>query len=373
MSRFIEPDLTKDGIDRRGERILDRPRVAFACGQNRATNTDREFTDDGDIGVRCGSDHEAMALFDVIPRRDGGAKNASENMSEVVPDEMWKQTPEEMLDEMFERMPDELWDWPEHMAPSEPEGPGARPGARLDPDAKGEADALVRQWLARFTTYLRAEDFSWITGITARGITGAVDPFVRYLVCEEAIPPEAVNEVDLRLFLYYWYPRNIRSHTAARALLLCLERFFEFLEVVEHVRCPWAHDILRNEDVFYARFRQNPWDLSSHDAERLDEQLRYDLSHRLLLPLFESGMDWSRPYGPVQEALLRDLKRSCLAWRDAMIRSGITRDVDLRSGLVERHRVWNRTPHPIAGGETPMHAIARERNPERDTTRWQWW
>ena len=122
-----------------------------------------------------------------------------------------------------------------------PEGPGARPGGRLE---KGKEVGLFQAAFltAHFATYLEegGGGVSRPPGKVAldKHVKRA-DMFVAFLV-NRGIPVVAVNELDLREFLYWRYPFRQDPDDAAEAMLGSLRRFFAFLEELKGVRCPWA-------------------------------------------------------------------------------------------------------------------------------------
>ena len=178
-------------------------------------------------------------------------------------------------------------------------------------------------------------------------------------------PVSAVNEYDLRVFLYDWYPCKVRStERAARSMLVSIRRFFEFLENHEGIRCRWAWPIIADTLTFTERWKSYPggsfWD------ERVQiwrAQNTFDLVTRMLVPVddLRGGLVWSETMGDVELRLNRESLRLWLAWRDDAVRSGISATPKVFAFVVKRQREWAAAPNANCGGLTPKEAIARER------------
>jgi hypothetical protein len=194
----------------------------------------------------------------------------------------------------------------------------------------------------------------------------AVQAFLHCLVLYSGIPPQAVTEYDLRDFLYRWYPMKvIDSATAMRSFPGSLKRFFEFLASVERVHCPWAAAILRDRDTFFERCTTRPMGLMGDEAVRdWVADLTADLDARLFLPSADPalGIPWNELMGEVEATLFDQLHRRWLAWRDEVVRSGLTDREQVEAVLRERQREWSHAPNPPAGGKTPARAVAREQS-----------
>jgi hypothetical protein len=301
---------------------------------------------------------DLIALLEAIPRfiAAGGSKDS------------WID-PESGATLAFVRRPSEpedyLWPLPDSPTVSGPEGPGARPGARIADVEERATGALKEQLLAAFTTFLTTPaEGPRLARATAEQHARAVVTFVDFLFWYQQIPPEAITEYDLRDFLYRWYPRKVMDTEAgARALPGALEHFFHFLERARGVRCPWAEAILEDRDAFMDRWHERRESLGDPDAgQRWDAELTLDLDARLFLPMsgHGTGIEWGDYAGEVEAALFDELLRLWLAWRDELIRSGAKTYEDLVGGLLEREMAWAKAPNALAKGKSPARAIARE-------------
>jgi len=260
-----------------------------------------------------------------------------------------------------------LWDAPTLLQPGCAEGAGAEPAAALDvpddPDEFADAEAPV---VGRFAKWLKRTGVSHAT--VDKHATNA-GLFVDFLVRWEGVPHRAVTELDLRTFLYDWYPRKV-SDTRTRALAVptSLRRFFSFLAEAEGVACPWADPILRDRVAFERRLEEFPegfwWDEGVKDWRA---GLYDDLWERAFLPEQEMvrGEAWDGTMGLVEATLHRELQRRWLLWRDEVIRAGTVEPEAVRRELAGRQRTWARTPHPGLRGKTPVQAIRAERKKAR--------
>ncbi len=170
-------------------------------------------------------------------------------------------------------------------------------------------------------------------------------------------PITAITEFDLREFLFDSLPRKLRlARSAALAALGSLERFFEFLAAEEGIECPWAAPILQDRSAFIERWETCPnkpfWDLESIDWI---SDLNADLQRRSLLPESDLGSgpesasvsdDLELPITPMtweQHLVWLRLHRQWLAWRDEIIRSGVTDAETVYNRLAERARAQQST------------------------------
>lgn len=295
-----------------------------------------------------------------------------------------------------------LWTPPAALRPGGPEGPAARPAAALEearrlvgvdaqavagPAGRGSPAGVAPErlpdldlfapaegsLLGRFEAALHGEGLSRKT--VEKHVANA-DTFLHYLLEWESVPPSAVHEYDLRVFLFDWYPREVDDpYYRADAMPASLGRFFAWLAAEEGVQCPWAAEVLGERDAYRLRRLEFPggfgWDdeVGSWRAE-----LYEDLDVRILLhdDGLGSTLTWGeegpfgRVMGIVEDTLDRELQRRWLLWREEAIRAGETSPPLLRERLVARQREWEETPHPSLDGETPLVAIERERSERRD-------
>ena len=64
---------------------------------------------------------------------------------------------------------------------------------------------------------------------------------------------------------------------------------------------------------------------------------------------------------PRELALLADLQRQWLVWRDEVIRSGITMPETVREVLQGRRLEWERRPQAALQGKSPADVVGRKR------------
>ncbi len=186
-----------------------------------------------------------------------------------------------------------------------------------------------------------------------------------FLAHYQGLPTRAVTEMDLRLFLFEWYPRKVRQEWRhAQRIPSNLGLFFEFLAQSEAIDCPWAAGVLAEEEAYTDRWESCPghfwWDegMAEWRAEVWD-----DLDRRLMLHDGDLGADdaWGSELG-MDEALLDNLLgRQWLLWRDEVVRAGTTDPTTVRLDLTRRQRQWERQPRPEHGGRSAIRVIQDER------------
>jgi hypothetical protein len=194
--------------------------------------------------------------------------------------------------------------------------------------------------------------------------------WARYLDDQAGLPAEAATEYDLRLFLYDWYPRfGQASEEEAERLPAALRHYFRWLGERHGIAYPWAAAVLGEREAFLARLEVAPVGQHVGDEEggsgelaRWHLQLAADLDTRVLLhdrgfPDLEEAP--ARGYPPRTAALVRELQRRWLVWRDELVASGVTAPEPLRAALVGRQREWERTTHPEYGA-SPIRVVADE-------------
>ena len=246
------------------------------------------------------------------------------------------------------------------LEPSGAEGEGAKPLATL---AASGAKRHVSDVIARFGGWLFATSRS--RTLTAAHVDGHMEiarAFVSTCVYKGAKPIAAVNEIDLRLFLYDSVPRMTAGfRKSGMDALPTLRRFFTFLRVVEKVRCPWARAILADRETLAYRW-ESFQDLSAEGQIEWQEELTDDLALRVLLLVDDvRGIEWSGNAGTVEIGLYFRARQHWMVWRDEAIRAGVTDPRGVTEIVRERMRVWATTPNAVCGNIAPRDAIALER------------
>lgn len=241
-------------------------------------------------------------------------------------------------------------------------GPGAEPAAALRQITRGGDELpLDQRRLDRFAAYLEA------TGLKPATVSRHRDNVFLFLdfLRGSGVPLAAVHELDLRTFLFDWYPRKVMdSRTGAGSTPTSLKRFFRFLAEEEGIDCPWAAPILRHKDAFLARWESFPggffWDPA---VQTWRAAVARDLDRRLLIPRSQLAEDdeWGLTMGPREAGLHEELQRRWLLWRDEAIAAGPERSVTLRPLLEQRQLRWETSPHPRHEGKTPLEVIRAER------------
>lgn len=275
-----------------------------------------------------------------------------------------------------------LWGVPSALEPALARGAAAEPATRTagmsapddggsiedDPDALTDAELRI---VERFAEHLDLGGGGRpLSGATITKHCNNAALLTEFLTSYQRIPLRSITEYDLRVFLYDWFPRKVRtSRTRAGSLLVSLRRFFRYLADVEGIDCPWAERILHDEDVFMKRRRSLPggpfW---STGVNEWKSELYANLYARVLLhetrAAGQQQTEWGGDdgmMGPVEAELDVALQRLWLLWREEEILRGNTSPEALRAVLVPRQRAWERTPNVLVGGSSPSDAIARER------------
>ncbi len=246
------------------------------------------------------------------------------------------------------------------------EGTGAQPLATISvlstPDAALET-------LLRYGEWLRAPKSGKApSAATVQKYVNGAREFVESCMYASFKPISAVNEYDLRQYLYDWYPRNeATSGKAARAHLKELARFFTFLEESDDVRCPWAWPILGDVATMDTRYESLPPGFDDEeDVELWRTGNTINLAVRLLIPHSPEQMGVpfgiAPPINDVELLLSREAHRLWLATRDDALRAGLPLPGDVLAFIVERQQAWANAPHPDYDGLTPLGAIAGARS-----------
>jgi hypothetical protein len=273
-----------------------------------------------------------------------------------------------------------LWALVHELSPALAEGPGARPEAVLEEPEDEEslaaaAEACVEAFRRRLATAGRPrsrKDPSWLgfrrqpKSAIERHVEVAAHFLVDFIVGYRHIPIEAISELDLRVFLYDWYPRKVyQAWSDAQLALPALIQLFDFLAVERGLYAPWAGGILEGEaEAYQARFESFPggyfWD---EDVQEWQAELYENLAERILLHDVRLGdRDQWGPMMGISEALLdHELDRRWLLWRDEVIRAGSTDPGRVFEKLRLRQRAWEQQRHPAFGNRTPIQVIRAER------------
>ena len=279
-----------------------------------------------------------------------------------------------------------LWDVPSTLEPALARGPAAEPATRVagmsapgddesddesiedDPDALTDAEMRI---VARFAEHLHlGRGGKPLSDATVTKHAGNAGLLTEFLTGYHGIPLRSITEYDLRIFLYDWFPRKVRtSRTHAGSLPVSLRRFFRYLADVEGIDCPWADPVLRDEDAYMRRWESFPggffWD---EGVDEWKSELYANLYARVLIHETRAGgetqVEWGGDdgmMGPVEAELDVLLQRLWLLWREEEILRGRTAPEALRAVLVPRQRAWERTANELVGGSSPSAAVARER------------
>ncbi len=252
---------------------------------------------------------------------------------------------------------------PSVLHPAGAQGAGAQPLAALNELSTVRS---VTRTLTRYRAWLRKPaERKPPTEATVGKHADIARYFIEHCAYGSLKPVSAVNEYDLRVFLYDWYPRTVGGTArAAQAMLVSIRRFFEFLEERESIQCPWAWPIIADSDTFSERRKSFPggydWD-ERVESWRTENTL--DLIARLLVPVDEpqAGIPWGETMGAVEHLLHREAHQLWLACRDDAVRSGISAPPLVLAYVFPRQRDWANSPNANCGGLTPKAAIARER------------
>jgi len=233
------------------------------------------------------------------------------------------------------------------------QGPGARPGAVFpfpegwaddeDPDEEARARLLEEFHVVhRFGETLEAEGLG---EATIRDHVRNVHAFVFFLVAWQGTPVAGVSDLDLRLFLFDWHPREHQGGmTRARKTPVSLDRFFQFLADEEGIECPWAWEVLDDRDYIAERLEWAPVGaIEDPEVEDWRSEVVDEVRMELLRPEMHllEGLDEMEP-GPEAIGRIRELHRSWLRWRDEIIDLGVDDPREVRPLLLERMQEWGR-------------------------------
>lgn len=260
------------------------------------------------------------------------------------------------------------------------ESPGPLPEEAPGVEGSGDPDRMnaIDAWTVHAVLHFRAwlEETRGLSASTVRTHSENAHWFLGYLAGGQIVPVTAVNERDLRFFVFDWYPAEARLEAPylTSALPMSLRYLFRWLDEEAGIRCPWAETVLAERAAYRAcrlayRGVVNPATLENWECEVYDA-----LNRRALLPaddlgdgdMWEGGRGWFEGPGPVEAHLRHELERRWLVWRDDEIRGGLTDPEALRELLWERQRAWETSPLPNLGGRSPAQAVEAERARRRE-------
>ena len=242
-----------------------------------------------------------------------------------------------------------LWEATTALALSCPQGAGATPDAFFKmSDPQNERIRHVEQLVERFEQWLTTTRKPTLSATTAHKHGANARLLLESLVYSAHAPASAISELDLRVALYDDIPRKHGdSETRRSSMLGSLTLFFNFLDAIEHVECPWAWPILSDRDAFNERWATCPnlpfWDPGTGDwlAEFTE-----DLADRVLIRMadeFDEEVEAIGAVGLSDEGI--ELQRRWLVWRDEEVAHGRTDPAAVAERLVARQREWRAARH----------------------------
>ncbi|CAN5875941.1 hypothetical protein BH11GEM1_BH11GEM1_21920 [soil metagenome] len=255
-----------------------------------------------------------------------------------------------------------LWAPPSRLATALPVGERADPLAESGEEGGGKELEQDAQLLER---YAGANRRGGATQSRAERDESFAAMFTQAMHLSQAVPLRAVTEYDFRIFLYDLFPRVVPATLGdMRDLRSSLRRFLAYLATEEGISYPWAKAILRDRAAFEMRWDSSP--LGNVDDGALMEwmaELLADLHARVMIPDFGMGIVGSGGPNmkPRELALLAELQRRWLVWRDEVIRSGITMPETVREVLQGRRLEWERRPQTTLQGKSPADMVGRKR------------
>jgi hypothetical protein len=253
-----------------------------------------------------------------------------------------------------------LWAEPRRLGPGFARGAGAEPAARgakdgtLEDDLAASDDAF-EVWLSRRLS----------PRLTRRHLDGA-SYFITYLAHYLEVPLRAIHELDLRSFLFDWYPKSamVDDREASR-VPESLRLFFEFIAAELQIECPWATTVLEERRVFHWRWQRaemrSIWKGQEETWKRVFQQ---HLEDRLLVPCdrMSDGGSWSSRRTWRSVSLERELQGLWLQWREELLLGELNADdfnrEQILAQLLKRQRRWESTPHPQFPQRSPVEVLS---------------
>jgi hypothetical protein len=254
----------------------------------------------------------------------------------------------------------------EQLAPGGASGPGAVSLMVFEDASSWEnLERTAGVVVDGFGQYLKSGGGGSSAARAAKKHAGIIDLFVvHFLAGVQHTPLPAVNEYDLRVFLYDWFPRKASmSEREFISALASLRYFFDFIGTAKGIECSWAAPILRDKETFLYRLQSKPagmfWDEAVQDWQA---QLYADLDDRVFLhdQGDAGGIEWGYMQGPVESMLAQLLERLWLKWRDEVIAQGERDPAKVRAALIRRQHEFERTA-PAGKSDTPATLVAAER------------
>ncbi|HEX6749228.1 MAG TPA: SEC-C domain-containing protein [Longimicrobium sp.] len=279
-------------------------------------------------------------------------------------------TVREILDRMVIRVEredeDELpWAELEEAHVIGPTGPNADPGAVLpyvwaaDMNEYERLQSAELERAGRFEGWLRERGLS--KAAQRRHLRNA-RTWCEYLA-GMAVPAQAATEIDLRNYLYDWFPRKeALPKDVERVIDQSLLVFFGWLEAEEGIGYPWAAAVLHEFGRVSGERGPAP-EGAYWEAEVREWRGMFfgDLDDRMMLPdrdLPGTEHGWPAMMNAEIAHLHNELQRRWLIWYDEAVRGGVTDLEELYVTLALRQRGWENTPHPQVGGRTPRQVVA---------------
>lgn len=255
------------------------------------------------------------------------------------------------------------------LAPGGAQGPGAEPEAAVTEMRTAIENPLAferreRAVVERFERHLAERE--GLSSATVAKHAGNAGSLVEFLA-GSGVPVRAVHELDLRTFLFDWYPRKGEGGvTRLEAMPVSLRRFFDYLAEEEGIVCPWAAEILADRQALRRRWQNAPrgpfWDA---DVGYWRQEVAEALVLRLMLPDASLGdeedEEWGAWMGATEAQLHTELCRRWLLWRDELLHEGVHDGPELVDQLFARQRRWESTPRADLGGKSPLEAVREER------------
>ena len=254
---------------------------------------------------------------------------------------------------------------PGPLRPGAAQGARARPQAALDRTiAFEDPDLFLARELEVVKRFRRALEREGLRPRTVDKHADNAETFVRFLAFHMGLTLAAAHELDLRMFLFDWFPRKvICSRSRAMGVPGSLRRFFGYLADEEEIRLPTADEVLDERDFYVSRWESFPgghwWDTGVGEWSAFAWRA---LHARVMV--HDEGLgsgEWGGTMGRVEAELEHELQRRWLLWRDELLEQGVTDNYELRRLLVERQRAWETAPHADLGGRTPVQAVGSER------------
>ena len=242
---------------------------------------------------------------------------------------------------------------------------GAPALAIFSPDSEPEDIlAVALESVTRFESWLTAKSNpARLAASTAHKHGRFAESFMTFLSLTQRTPIITVNEYDLRIFLYDWFPRHAgMSEISAASVLNSLRLFFAFLAEDVNTECPWADAILSDRATYGERWRSLPDGSFWSDAvQKWQATVYHDLDARVMVHDMGQGggIKWGSSMGVMEGRFDHLLQRLWLKWRDEIIEAGIRDPERVRAALLPMQLEFEQTVPPGLG-ESPALIVGRE-------------